>query len=113
MAASDEFPRGLTLSSGVVSGTASVTFPAVAGIAWVLDEIDAVVYNQLASSLVSSVGVLGGITLGIVIAGDGSSSFTSDTFSWSGAIAFPLGTAVQVGFSGPSTELITAHAYPI
>ena len=111
MAANDELPRGLILATGP-SSLASVTFPAVTGIAWVLTAINALIGESGAPGTTAvSISVngtwYGAIWLNAANQGD---------FQWSGQVAFAAGAAVVVQFNAAIagwTELLVVSAYPI
>ncbi len=118
MSAADDFPRGAFLSSGGVAGAAaSVTFPALPGIAWTLTQANGVVYQTATMAggpysveLLANAVDLGSLTIPTsAVQGDNAD------ISWSGQLAFPINTAVIVAFSVNTTgytQDVNASAYP-
>jgi hypothetical protein len=124
VAAADEFPRGLWLQSSVNgSGTASVTFPAAPGVAWVLTDIDALTVNgstvPVAWAIFTNIGPGPGVPEGVVSAAAAvaGQSAPKDEWSWSGQVQQTLGAAVTVNFNAPATastqQFLNVRAYPI
>jgi hypothetical protein len=115
MAATDEFPRGtLQQNSSAVNTIASITLPAIPGVAWVLTEIEAA-----AVAFGGAVGIVpaifvNGATIGHVPADLQNNQ--GGTFSWSGPLTLSIGQAVTVQFSGTAPncyEDLAVAAYPI
>jgi hypothetical protein len=125
VSASDDFPRGAYLDSGLIGGgggqAASVTFPASAGIAWSLTSVNAVVIvvatggsgdfiAEITALCQGVITILGLLVLSTVAVGE------SATASWTGQITFPAGAAVIVAASatnGFSDQDLTATANPV
>lgn len=116
MAANDEFPRGLTLTSGAVNGAGnSVTFPATVGVAWILTDLRV-------EELIT--GTPGAYHYNVFLNGGqltwmgASSPANGDTheYSWSGEESFPPNTAVTVSIDNGTAgvySVVQAKAYPI
>lgn len=119
MAANDEFPRGLTQTSAPAFGAvASVTFPAVPGISWVLTNVDATVYSNVASTGYAEDAAINGAPVSIMVISNGSPAPSDGSLSpsFKGPQAFPPGTAVTVALSGNApgyAQILQATAYPI
>lgn len=120
MAAADELPRGVTLGSNPgVNGQASVTFPAIPGLAWVLTAVNWYAWalgetlNQQAVVEVLS----GSNTLVLdsaILIPD--TNLQKDSGSWQGQYPGPASNALEVAFSSGlsgGSEILTATAYPI
>ena len=119
MAANDELPRGLTLSSNTPSGPSgnTVTFPATSGVAWVLTNIDASMfsgyegnYNEPVSTSLGSSGPEGQILVAVT-----GSGYVEGTYSWQGQAVGASGAAltVTIGNVAGVGGYLTAMAYPI
>lgn len=108
MAANDEFPRGPTLSNQSSGGQASVTFPAVPGLSWVLTDIDAIAASgstgNYAFSVVTSIAP--SAPIGFVSFGVGSAVQSSDEWTWSGQLCAPIGELLIVEFSAASAVVV-------
>lgn len=119
MAASEEFPRGMWLvdNRGDGPNAASVTFPASPGIAWVLAQIDAILWVNSAGTFTSNVLTNLPNALPITFMGGPASALQSFEWTWSGQIATPNGAALTVSFSAPTitgvTEILNVYAFPI
>ena len=116
MAANDEFPRGETLQTYVVGSTASIIFPAITGISWVLTDFEFHIVDN-AGAIAENVFIIDG---GVVIWTDElltTGVNAPDDFSVSGAkIVGTSGNYLELLFGGsaPNTiERIVASAYMI
>src|SRR5215469_9219247 len=125
--ANEDFPRGLWQTSGSVSNgpTASIIFPAMAGIQWVLDEIEAVLLCTASATNLSyvvnvtppTVGV--NVIVGLLVVSTGAAPYSvwaKDTWTWQGQAIYPTNTAVTISFSSGTSatiaELLNVQAYP-
>lgn len=117
MAANDELPRGLTLSSTVLGNTAFVTFPASVGITWVLTNIDATMGSNAGPVAGTFTIEATSSTVTLLEAGISNDvANTTEDWSWSGKLSGALGASLVVGFNSGSAaflESIIAQAYPI
>jgi hypothetical protein len=117
MAANDELPTGLDLSSGLVTnGTAAeVVYPASPKIAWTLTAVSAAWSTTVTygSPLQFTITVNGEV---LDLSSTPTPSVgTQGNLSWTGQLEFPPNTAVTVSFgqgNGVGDEIITASAYP-
>lgn len=121
MPANDEFPRGWVLhnESGAVGTQASITVPAVAGIAHVLSQVDWTLENFAGASNFDSfvdvliAGVLATrLSLTTVAAGT-----IRDSGTWGGKFQAPLNTSLQVRLSSVVvagvTEVLVIQGYDV
>jgi hypothetical protein len=119
MAANDELPRGWTQQVQSNGGTASVTYPAIAGIAWKLTAIQAQLESATAANYVTGIvtslganGPQGLIVLGILAGG----TVAISEYDWSGGALGPVGAALTIAFTAGSANLIeqlTTTAVPV
>ena len=129
MAADDEFPRALVLNSGrqAPPTIAAVTFPAAAGISWVLTDVWAEVYvggipptATAGLVLISNLGglfTLGDLAWDATVAGDPNFNIV-ETVTWTGQVAgipgSPLVVEWNATFAGfVVVQQVIATAYPI
>ena len=129
MAADDEFPRALVLNSGrqPPPTIAAVSFPAAAGISWVLTDVWAEVYVEgipptptggfvLISNL-GALAALGDIAFNATVAGDPDFNIVQ-TVTWTGQVAGSPGSPVTVEWNATVAgvvllQQVIATAYPI
>ena len=114
MAADDEFPRGLTLTNNSAGGDASVTFPAVPGIAWVITAAS-LFFQTVGAASISADLTINGTKYGPA-AIDNTANTVAEVSFPGDKLAFPPDTAVTVtsdaGVAG-IYQTIVATAYPI
>jgi len=119
MAANDELPRGLTLQDSNTAGTsgATVTFPAVSGVSWVLTNIQAEAvsgtngnYDLLVTTSLGTSGPEGSLAFTV-----SNSEIDTPDYSWEGQVAAPLDTALTVSITsvGNCAGFLTVTANPI
>lgn len=117
--ANDDFSRGLWLGTAGVGagGTATVIFPSLANIAWVLAEIDAIYYaiNSTNPGAVVAVTVSNSTIQGILTLPAGAN--VKDEWTWTGKIQAPLNTAITIAYTSPTVtgagQLLNVFAYPV
>lgn len=116
MAADDELPRGLHLSSQTSGVAPSVTFPATPGISWVLTHAD---LTNCELTGVASLAFLqiNGVNVAMSVTDPATSPSVGATATYDEPQAFPVNTAVTVtsstGGDANSRLVLNASAYPI
>jgi hypothetical protein len=120
VAANDEFPRGVDLTSGQTNAGLhqTVTFPAEAGISWVVTNMEMILFENIVSPGVNVVLGGPGFYAGYCSLPNGSASITEVSAEWEGAYTCPVGTAATIGDTlaqnpGAGFLFVTATAYPI
>lgn len=123
MAANDEIPRGLVLSASANPGQASVTFPAVSGIAWRLTAVQCTVVALATLSsglffLVNATDSGGDTLIGTQPCPleSGAPAGAQSQFLWSGAVQGKVGASVTVGFTNNNVQgaqYVVATAEPV
>lgn len=119
MTANADFPRGLWLTTQQVTGgsIASVTFPALPGLSWVLSEIHAIASTSVATSYSSLVTVTSGYIVGVIVLNSPAAGGAQAAWDWVGKITYPTNTAVAVEINTATnanmSAFLSAAAYPI
>jgi hypothetical protein len=120
MPANDEFPRGLTLKNQpAAGGQASITFPAIPGIQWILTEVNvsSIVVGGLGNNIGLTCDVSAIQTLFFLAAPVSTPAWTlGPGGSWTGKIAPPVGQGLIVEISGGVPNwgaFLEATAYPV
>lgn len=117
MAASDDFPRGVCLTSGAPTQgvAASVTLPAFAGLMWVITSATLLIFDSAPPAGGTGTYLsVDGVEVDFAVIPGNSPAFASGNASFTGPMQFPINTSVKVGATstdGTQYQIVNVNAF--
>jgi hypothetical protein len=99
-------PRGWTYATTSTAGiTASITVPAIPGVAHVLTGANASMLGSPTHPAVASALIINGIGYGSMLLPGVSGSYETDSYAWSGELLIPVNTSLIVTIQYSNTNV--------